>query len=147
MSKNHLNLNLSDRIPSSKSHFLVSFSIFPFFVNGTSFHIFIPPSILSLPYFRITLFRFRFLLMWNKFKVFIEFITDCWNVAFLATSVCDLSSWQDSKHTACIGRQSLNYWTAREIPRLILDGPFVLYLKEKKIKFCRLYHQMWLETG
>ena len=54
--------------------------------------------------------------MWTIFKFFIEFVTICFCLVFWPRGMWDLSSpTRDQTHTSCIGRQSLNHWTAREV--------------------------------
>ena len=56
------------------------------------------------------------------FKSFIEFVTIlflCYGLFFWPGSMLDLSPpTRDWTHTTCTGRQSLNHWTAREVPSL-----------------------------
>ena len=62
----------------------------------------------------------RFFLMWTIFKVFIEFVTILllfYVLVFWPQGMWDLSSpTGDRTRTTCIGRQSPNHWTAREVP-------------------------------
>ena len=64
---------------------------------------------------------FFFFLMWTTFKVFIEFVTIlflCYVLILWPWSMWNLRSpTRDRTHIPFIGRQSLNYWTAREAPR------------------------------
>ena len=59
--------------------------------------------------------------MWTIFKVFIEFVTILllfYVLAFWPRGMGDLSpTTRDGIHTTCIGRQSLNHWTTREVPQ------------------------------
>ena len=58
--------------------------------------------------------------MWTLFRVFIEFVTILllfYVLVFWPRGMWDLSSpTRDRTRTPCIGRQSLNHWTAREVP-------------------------------
>ena len=58
--------------------------------------------------------------MWTIFKVFIEFVTILlllYVLVFWLRGTWDLSSpARDQARTPCIGWQSLNHWTAREVP-------------------------------
>ena len=58
--------------------------------------------------------------MWTIFKVFIEFATILllfYVLVFWLQGMWDpSSSTGDRTHTPCIGRRSLNHWTAREVP-------------------------------
>ena len=62
--------------------------------------------------------------MWTIFKDFIEFVTILllfYVLVFWPRGMWDLSSpTRDRIHTPCIGRQSLNNWTAREVPAMAL---------------------------
>ena len=64
---------------------------------------------------------FFFFLMCTVFKVFIEFVTILllfYVLCFWPWGMWDLSSLTgDRTRTPCIGRRSLNHWTAREVPR------------------------------
>ena len=65
--------------------------------------------------------------MWTIFKVFVEFVTILLLfyvfyfvifVLFGPRGMWDLSSLtRDQTCTPCIGRRSLNHWTAREVPK------------------------------
>ena len=63
---------------------------------------------------------FKIFLMWTILKVFIEFVTILLLfcvLVFWPRGMWDLSSpTRDQTCTPCIGRQSLNHWTAREVP-------------------------------
>ena len=65
-----------------------------------------------------------FFLMWTTFKVFIKFVIMLplfYILVFLAGSMWDLSlPSRDQTHTSCIGGQSLNHWTTREVSWCIL---------------------------
>ena len=65
-------------------------------------------------------FKIFFFSMWTIFKVFIEFVTILllfYVLVFWSRGMWDLSSpTRDRTRTPCIGRQSLNHWTAREVP-------------------------------
>ena len=65
-----------------------------------------------------------FFLLWNIFKVFIEFITILflfYVLVFWPRGMWDLSSSiRDWTHTPCIGRRSLNHWTARQVSIILL---------------------------
>ena len=58
--------------------------------------------------------------MWIIFKVFIEFVTISlllYVLVFWPRGMWALSSpTRDQTRIPCIGRQSLNHWTAREVP-------------------------------
>ena len=67
---------------------------------------------------------------WTTFSVFIEFVTILLSfsvlfVFILARRHVDLSSltW-DLTHIPCIGRQSLNHWTTREV----LETLFLVFI-------------------
>ena len=64
-----------------------------------------------------------FFLMWTIFKVIIEFVTILllfYVLVFWPWGMWDLSSpTRDQTHTPCIGKRSLNHWTAREVPALL----------------------------
>ena len=66
-------------------------------------------------------FKDFFFLMWTIFKVFIEFATMLLLFYILVLwlwGMWDLSSpTRDRTRTPCIGRRSLNHWTAREVPK------------------------------
>ena len=99
-------------------------------------------------------FHVKDFLMWAIFKVFIEFVTVLllfWVLVFWSWGIWDLSSQtRDQTHTPCIGRQSLNHWTTREV----LQGGAVFidikpcslipaqwkYSKSKAIAFCNNYN-------
>ena len=60
--------------------------------------------------------------MWAVLKVLIEFVTIMFlfyilMCFFLATRHVETLTG-DRAHTPCFGRQSLNRWTTREVPRL-----------------------------
>ena len=63
--------------------------------------------------------------MWTTFKVFIELVTVLnfcfmfWG-SFWPGGMWDLSSPTRNQtcNTPCIERESLNHWTAREVPRV-----------------------------
>ena len=58
------------------------------------------------------------------FKVFTEFVTILLLfpvLVFWLRGMWDLSSrTRDQTHTPCIGRRSLNHWTGREVPTLVV---------------------------
>ena len=62
--------------------------------------------------------------MWTVIKVFIEFVTILllfYGFIFWPGGMWDLSPLTgDCTCTSCIGRQSLNHWTAREVPLNLL---------------------------
>ena len=62
--------------------------------------------------------------MWTIFKVFIEFVTILllfYVLGFWLRGTWELSSpTRDRTRTPCIGRQSLNDWTAKEVPVRLL---------------------------
>ena len=64
--------------------------------------------------------------MWTIFKVFIEFVTILlllYVLGFWLRGMWDLSSLtRDRTRTPCIGRRSLNHWTAREVPGLSVEA-------------------------
>ena len=68
------------------------------------------------------IFFLKIFLMWTIFKVFIEFIIILllfYVLVFWPQGMWDLSSLtRDHTCSSCIGRQSLNHWTAREVPKL-----------------------------
>ena len=61
-----------------------------------------------------------FFLMWTIFTVFIEFVIMLLLSHVLALWVQGMSDsrslTRDQTSTLCIGRESLNHWTAREVP-------------------------------
>ena len=63
--------------------------------------------------------------MWTIFKVFIEFVTILlliFVLVFWPQDMWDLSSpTRDWTCTPCIGRRSLNHWTARDVPKYYLN--------------------------
>ena len=65
-------------------------------------------------------FFFKDFLVWTIFKVLTEFVTILllfYVLAFWPWGMWDLSSpTRDQTYNACIGRWSLDHWTAREIP-------------------------------
>ena len=66
---------------------------------------------------------FKIVLMWTIFKAIIEFVTILllfYILVFWLRGTWDLSSpTRDRTRTApCIGKRSLNHWTAREVPDL-----------------------------
>ena len=68
--------------------------------------------------------------MWTIFKVFIEFVTILllfYVLFFWLQGMWDLSCpTRDRTCTSCIGGQSLNHWTTREVPELdILNGSYM----------------------
>ena len=70
--------------------------------------------------------------MWTIFKDFIEFVTILLLFYVLVFLVVRLFWWdlifptRDRTGTPCIGRQSLNHWTTREVPKycLLTFGPW-----------------------
>ena len=99
---------------------VVSFpSPFPFFVFGVLS--FIQELIQNIPD-NWVLFCFVLFLMWTIFfEVFFVFVTTLlllYVLVFWPWGMWDLSylTW-DQTCTPCIGRWSLNHWTAREVPR------------------------------
>ena len=64
-------------------------------------------------------FFFSFLI-WTIFNIFIEFVIMLllfYLLVFWSRDIWDLSSpTRDQAHTSCIGRQSQNHWTTREVP-------------------------------
>ena len=60
--------------------------------------------------------------MWTIFKGFIELVTILllfYVLFFWPQGMWDLSSQtRGQTHTPCIGKQSRNHWTAREVPCL-----------------------------
>ena len=81
------------------------------------------PNIESIDLFNFVFFFFRFFLcVCGPFKVFIEFVTVLllfYVLVFWLRGMWNLSSpTRDRTCTPCIGRQSLNHWTMREVPDL-----------------------------
>ena len=75
---------------------------------------------IALPFF---FFKIFFFLAWTSFKVFFNSLQYClfYVLVFWLRGIWGLSSWtRDQTCTLCIGRQSLNHWTAREVPDLLL---------------------------
>ena len=72
-----------------------------------------------------------FFLMWTIFKVFIELVTILllfYVLVFWPRGMWDLTSpTRDRTLTPCIGRLSLNHWTAREVP----EAPLLKVLLRK----------------
>ena len=70
--------------------------------------------------FYLLFILFGFLKMWTAFKVFIEFATVLllfYVLVFWWQSMWNLRSLtRDQTYTPCIGRQSLNHWTIKEVP-------------------------------
>ena len=59
--------------------------------------------------------------MWTIFEVFIEFVTVLLLFMFWPRGMYNLSSpTRDQTCFLCIGRQSLNHWTTREVPTVLL---------------------------
>ena len=90
-------------------------------------------SLLFLLFLKDFLFVLFCFLMWTNFKVFIEFVTILllfYVLVFWARGIRHLSSQaRDRTHTPCIGRRSLNHWTAREVTPCFLSvlvGPSFL---------------------
>ena len=81
-----------------------------------------PSSIIAIDVF------FKIFLVWTIFKVFIEFVTTLllfYILVFWPQDTWDLSfPIKDRTHTLCIGRRSLNHWTAREVPIIDLNQEF-----------------------
>ena len=80
-------------------------------------------NILSFYELNILKLSFSFFLMWTIFEVFFEFVT----MLFLFYVLCFVcfplyGMWdfcfltQGPTGTPCIGRQSVNHWTTREVP-------------------------------
>ena len=68
--------------------------------------------------------------MWTIFKVFTEFLV-FYVLAFWLRGMWDLSSpTRDRTHTPCIGRQSLNHRTTREVPKFFLYVPTSCLFKD-----------------
>ena len=69
-------------------------------------------------------FFFAFFLMWHIFKVFVGFVTIL--LLFYALVFWPWVMWdprsptRDWTHTPCMGRWSLNHWTAMKVPFLFL---------------------------
>ena len=80
-----------------------------------------------------SLFKKDIFLMWMIFKVFIEFVTILlpfyalgFFFFFWLQSMWELSSLtRDWTRTPCVGRQSLNHWTTREVPISIRSSHLV----------------------
>ena len=97
----------------------------------------------------------NFFLKWTIFKVFIEFVTILLLIyvsVFWLRGMWDLSSpAREWTHTRGIGRQSLNHWTAREVPSFsfLVKAAWlpevVLRLCSNKVKtsslFCQIQQQ------
>ena len=68
----------------------------------------------------VCFFFLNIFLMWTIFKVFIEFVTILllfYVFGFWPQGTWDLISLiRDRTPAPCIGRQSLNHWTTREVP-------------------------------
>ena len=62
--------------------------------------------------------------MWTISKVFIEFVTILllfYVLVFWLGGMWDLSSpTRDQTRTPCIGRRSLNHWTTKEVPEVLI---------------------------
>ena len=81
--------------------------------------------------------------MWIILKIFIEFVTVfllSYVLAVWLRDVLDLSSLtRNWTYIPCVGRQSLNHWTTREVPlsalfpQSSLDYPPALYVPWKKV--------------
>ena len=78
-------------------------------------------------------FFFYDFLMWTIFNVFIEFVTMLLLFFVLIVwprGMWDLSSLtRDRTLTPCIGRQSLDHWTAREVPGFFFFLPLKCCIK------------------
>ena len=63
--------------------------------------------------------------MWTILKVLIEFVTILlllYVLVFWPHGMWGLSSQtRDQIHTPCIGRQSLNHWITREVPKFVFE--------------------------
>ena len=75
--------------------------------------------------------------MWTIFKVSIEFVTTLlpfYVLVFWPQGMWDLSSLtRDRTLSPCIGRQSPNHWTAREVPKVTLFLTAVLFTSVKAL--------------
>ena len=75
----------------------------------------------------ISFFFFLFFLMWPLLKVCIEFVTIL--LLFYVLVLWPRGMWylssptRDQTRNPCIGRRSLNHWTARDIPVIIIIIP------------------------
>ena len=61
--------------------------------------------------------------MWTILKYFTEFVTIfCFMFWFLGLETCRILAPQPgiANHRPCIGRRSLNHWTTREVPFILL---------------------------
>ena len=106
-------------------------SLFYFCINNT------------LLYFDISFLSFFFFLTWTIFKVFVEFVTILllfYVLVFWPLGMWDLSSpARDWTRITCTGRQSLNHWTAREVPTLT----FLCQWKYLIVSFVTVYELMF----
>ena len=67
-------------------------------------------------------------------------------LVFCPRGMCDLSSpTRDWTRTPCIGRQSLNHWTARKVPLLSFDKSSNTCDKKKNPFFIQKPLKMWAE--
>ena len=96
----------------------------------------------------VVFLRFFFFLMWTIFKFFIEFVTIL--LLFYVLVFCPWGMWnlnsptRDFTHTSCIGRQSLNPWTTREVPDLEIIIPSEVSQKEKvKYHISHVESKIW----
>ena len=95
-------------------------------------------------------FFFAFFLMWHIFKVFVGFVTVL--LLFYALFFWPWVMWdprsptRDWTHTPCMGRWSLNHWTAMKVPFLFLftRGPAPSITKAKTKGLRQLNRQQWL---
>ena len=78
--------------------------------------------------------------MWTVFKVFIEFVTILllfYVLDFWLQGMWDLSSLaRDRTRSPCIGRQSLNHWTTREVPHFAISKVKACDSKSLKGEHC-----------
>ena len=75
--------------------------------------------------------------MWTIFKVFVEFVTILflfYGLVFWPWSIWALSiPSRDWTHTPCVGRQSLNHCTAREVPPFGINSTSQMALLVKNL--------------
>ena len=118
-------------------------SVFWYLELITSFLIKIPTQETVHAFLFVCLFAFVLFLMWMNCKVLSEFVTIL--LLFYVLVPCPRGMWnpcsliRDQTCTPCIGKQSLNHWTIREVPCLLTW----LYLFKMIWKLpTRIYHKV-----
>ena len=86
--------------------------------------------------------------MWTILKVFIEYFTVLLSyvIVFWLRGMWDLSSLiRDQTHTPCSGRRSLNHWTTREVPQLVVNNDNNQGERKNNLNFFRTYFTLGRE--